>query len=133
NSYSPDGLPITYQWIEDGGPPVTLSNPTTALTTFVAQAGQSYIFRVVVKDSLGGQGQARVHVTTTQAAPATVLFFISNPSTINAGQQSQLQWNTQNATTVTISGVGTVNPSGSVPVSPTATTTYTLTASNATS
>ncbi len=86
-----------------------------------------------MKDSLGGQGQARVHVTTTQAAAATVLFFISNPSTINAGQQSQLQWSTQNATTVTISGVGTVNPSGSVPVSPSVTTTYQLTASNATS
>jgi hypothetical protein len=132
-SYSPDGLPIKFQWIEDGGPVVTLSNPTSPITSFVAAAGQSYIFRVVVTDSLGGTGQARVRVTTTAAAPATIQFFIANPSTITAGQSSTLQWATLNATTVTLSGQGPVPPTGSQSVSPTVTTTYTLTATNATS
>jgi len=129
-SYSPDGLPITYQWT---GPGVALSNPTGAITTFAAAAGQSYTFELTVTDSLGGKGSAYVRVTTTAAAQAQVLFFIANPSTITAGQSSTLQWGTSNATTVTISGLGSVPLSGSQPVFPTVTTTYTLTATNATS
>jgi hypothetical protein len=132
-SYSPDGLALKFQWFEDGGPAVSLSNPTSAMTSFAATAGQSYIFRVVVTDSLGGSSQARVTITTVNAAAVSIGFFIANPNTITAGQSATLQWSTSNATNVTISGVGNVATSGSAPVSPTATTTYTLTASNATS
>jgi hypothetical protein len=129
-SYSPDGLPITYQWTGGG---VVLSNPTAAITTFTAAAGQSYTFELTVTDSLGGKGSAYVRVTTTAALQAQVQFFIANPSTITAGQSSTLQWGTSNATTVNISGLGNVALSGSQSVSPTVTTTYTLTATNATS
>jgi len=132
-SYSPDGLPITFHWIEDGGPAVTLSSPNSAITSFPATAGQSYIFRVVVTDSLGGQGMARVRVTTSAATTVSIDFFNANPTTISAGQSATLSWKVLNATTISISGIGTVAAAGSVPVSPTATTTYTLTASNATS
>ena len=45
-SYSPDGLPITFRWIQEGGPAVNLSNPASAITTFAAAPGESYIFRV---------------------------------------------------------------------------------------
>lgn len=132
-SYSPDGLPITFQWFEDGGPAVTLSNPTSAITSFAATQGQAYAFRVVVKDSLGGTSQARVRVTTTATPDVQIQFFIANPSTITSGQASTLSWGTANATSVTISGQGSVALSGSQTVSPTVTTTYTLTATNATS
>lgn len=133
NSYSPDGLPITYQWIQEGGPSVTLSNPSSAITTFSATAGQSYIFRLVVKDSLNGQGAARVHVTTAAADKVQILFFLADPTSIQTGQSSRLSWRVLNATTVSISGIGNVQAQGNQPVSPTATTTYTLTASNANS
>jgi hypothetical protein len=129
-SYSPDGLPITYQWTGGG---VVLSNPTAAITTFTAAAGQAYTFELTVTDSLGGKGSAYVRVTTTAALQAQAQFFIANPSTITAGQSSTLQWGTLNATTVTISGLGSVPLSGTQSVSPTVTTTYTLTATNATS
>jgi hypothetical protein len=129
-SYSPDGLPLTYLWT---GPGVGLSNPTAAITTFVAAAGQAYTFELTVTDSLGGKGSAYVRVTTTAAAQAQILFFIANPSTITAGQPSTLQWGTSNATTVTISGLGNVPLNGSQSVSPPVTTTYQLTATNATS
>ncbi len=129
-SYSPDGLPITFQWVQQAGPTVTLSNPTGAITTFAATAGQTYVFQLTVTDSLGGKGTARVRVTTNAAPQVNILFFIANPSTITAGQSSTLQWNVQNATTVTISGVGPVGASGTTSVSPTVTTTYTLTATN---
>ena len=52
--------------------------------------------------------------------------------TINIGGQSQLCWQVENATTVSISGgIGTVEASGCRTVNPTVTTTYVLTATNA--
>ena len=55
------------------------------------------------------------------------------PSTITAGGTATLSWNTGNAVSASIdNGIGSVAvPSGSQPVSPAATTTYTLTAVNA--
>jgi hypothetical protein len=131
-SYSPDGLPITYQWIQQAGPTVSLSNPTSTITSFAAATNESYIFQLTVTDSLGGKGSARVHVTTTNSNGVSVLFFIANPTQISAGQSSTLSWNVQGATSVNISGIGNVASSGSAPVSPTATTTYNLSASNST-
>jgi len=132
-SYSPDGLPITFQWVEQAGPAVTLSSPNSAMTSFPATAGQSYIFQLTVTDSLGGKGTARVRVTTNANASVSILFFNANPTQITAGQAATLAWSTQGATSVTISGIGSVPLAGSDPVSPTVTTTYTLTATNSTS
>lgn len=56
----------------------------------------------------------------------------ASPVKINAGQSSTLSWFTQNSTAASISpGVGSVPLSGSVVVTPTATTTYTLTVEGA--
>jgi peptidoglycan-associated lipoprotein len=53
----------------------------------------------------------------------------ANPASANAGQSVTLSWSSTNATTLTIDpGVGQVAPQGSTPVSPTASTTYTITA-----
>jgi hypothetical protein len=130
-SYSPDGLPLTYRWIQEGGPTVTLTSPTSAITSFPAAGGTAYVFRLVVTDSLGASSQARVHVTTATAEKPQILFFNANPTTIQSGQSSTLAWRVLNATTVNISSIGNVQPQGSAPVSPTQTTTYTLTATNA--
>ncbi len=130
-SYSPDGLPLTYQWVQQAGPSVTLSSATSAITTFTAAAGQAYTFQLIVKDSLGGEGTARVNVTTTTASGGSVLSFIANPPQIQPGQSSTLSWNVTGATGVSISGVGNNLPlSGSQSVSPAQTTTYTLTATS---
>ncbi len=52
-----------------------------------------------------------------------------SPTAINAGGSATLTWSTQNASNASISpGIGSVALSGSVTVSPLATTTYTLTA-----
>jgi len=56
--------------------------------------------------------------------------FSANPNSISPGQSTTLTWNTSNATTVTIDhGIGTVAAAGSIGVTPSDTTTYTLTAS----
>ena len=58
--------------------------------------------------------------------------FAATPSSISSGQSSTLSWSTKNTTSVTIDrGIGGVALSGNVQVQPTATTTYTLTASGA--
>ena len=63
--------------------------------------------------------------------PPTATFSVS-PTSISSGQSATLSWTVINATTVSINqGIGTVAASGTRSVSPTATTTYTLTATNA--
>jgi hypothetical protein len=55
----------------------------------------------------------------------------ANPETINIGNLSTLTWTASYANFVYIDqGIGTVDPNGSVTVSPIQTTTYTITASN---
>ena len=67
---------------------------------------------------------------TPQNVFPSILYFSATPNVITAGQDSTLEWNTTNATQVTISGIGTVNSSGSRNVTPIVNTTYTLVASN---
>ena len=82
-SYDPDGDPITYQWVQEAGPGVTLSAPTAAITTFAAAAGQNYSFRLTVKDPYGAQGIARVSITagTPAATAPLIVAFTANPTT----------------------------------------------------
>ncbi len=65
--------------------------------------------------------------------PAKINAFIATPGNISAGGTAVLSWNTSSATSLSINnGVGTVTgTTGSVNVSPAATTTYRLTAANA--
>jgi len=58
--------------------------------------------------------------------------FNASPSNISLGDSATLNWNVTNATLVYINqGVGIVNSSGNITVSPPTTTTYILAASNA--
>jgi len=61
--------------------------------------------------------------------PFIDIFNIS-PSTISAGNTAVLTWHVTGANSVVISGLGVVPSSGSTPVTPSSTTTYTLTAVN---
>jgi hypothetical protein len=73
--------------------------------------------------------------TTTPAAQGyspVVNSFTASPDTISAGQSATISWNVSDATSVTIQpAVGSVGSSGTQQVSPTRTTTYNLTATNA--
>ncbi len=76
----------------------------------------------------GGTTTATVTVTVQQAVPTVTLS--AKPDSIIGGQKSTLSWSSQNATKLTIdNGVGDVAvPSGTIDVTPGATTTYTITA-----
>jgi hypothetical protein len=131
-SYDPDGDPITFQWEREAGPAVSLANPTSQITTFAATAGQVYTFRLTVRDNFGGQGVARVSIFTGNPTPPLILAFLANPSTITAGQSSTLTCLALNAVSVNINGTVFNATDGSLAVSPTQTTTYNCTATNAT-
>jgi len=62
--------------------------------------------------------------STTVAVAPTTGNFSASAGNINCGQSSTLNWQTQEAVDANISGIGTVQPSGSQSVSPHATTTY---------
>jgi peptidoglycan-associated lipoprotein len=60
------------------------------------------------------------------AAPTASL--TANPESVDKGQSTTLTWQTTNATDVAIEGIGAVQPSGSQQVTPSESTTYTLSA-----
>jgi hypothetical protein len=79
-----------------------------------------------------GSSTAQVTVTVGIADQPVINSFTANPITINAGQSSTLTWAITGATSAFINvDVGTVNAaSGTYVVTPAATITYTLTATN---
>ncbi len=66
--------------------------------------------------------------TAGALVPAQILDFSAKTSTIKKGESATLEWKTSNAKEVEISGIGKVELSDSMTISPIETTTYTLTA-----
>jgi len=130
-SYSPDHDALNYSWTQVNGPSVALSGANTPMATFTAAGSSSYGFTLTVTDQVTGLTASANTLVTTQRA-LQVVRFSATPSQIALGQSSTLAWNVTNATSVTISGVGSgLNAAGTATVSPTTTTTYNLTATGA--
>jgi peptidoglycan-associated lipoprotein len=62
--------------------------------------------------------------------PAPTAMLTANPNSIVGGQASTLTWRTDYASDITIDGIGKVDPSGSMKVTPSESTTYRLVAKN---
>ena len=78
-----------------------------------------------------GSSTATVQVTVSLIPLPVIDSFTTDPSSITEGGSSELSWSVSDATAVTIDqGIGSVGLSSDCSVSPTTTTTYTLTASN---
>jgi hypothetical protein len=129
-SYDPLGETLTYSWTQVNGPSAQISNANAPVATFTASAGQSYGFRLTVKNTDGLQSSASTTVSTTQATQVQISSLTASPAAIQPGQNSTLSWSISNATGASIAPeVGSVDPkTGSVSVTPSQTTTYTLTA-----
>lgn len=67
-------------------------------------------------------------VTPSVTAPQPSASLSVVPQDVQRGQSAELRWNTQNASTVTIDGVGTVSATGSRQITPADSTTYHLVA-----
>src|SRR5215468_3141809 len=66
--------------------------------------------------------------TTPTAAAAPTATITADPLAIDLGQSVVLNWRTQNATVVTIDGIGQVNVNGTQTVAPSNSTNFHLTA-----
>jgi len=68
SSSDPDGDTITFAWVQTIGPSVTLSNPDSAISSFVApqvSASTTLNFQLTVTDSFGGTSSSFTAVTVT--------------------------------------------------------------------
>ena len=100
-----------------------------------AKPNGKHSLQAKVFDAAGNTQTATILIVThnsTLITPLPTAALTVTLPTISSGQISTLNWTTTDAATVSINqGIGTVTPSGSRAVSPTATTIYTLTATNA--
>jgi peptidoglycan-associated lipoprotein len=71
---------------------------------------------------------AKVTPPNPPAPTAPTATLAANPSVIQQGQSTVLTWQTNNATEITVAGLGTLPASGSRAVVPSSSTTYTLVA-----
>lgn len=90
---------------------------------------QTTTYRLTARNRLGEVSET---VTVAVQRPdVRIIFFQASPMTLVAGQSSTLSWQTENAETVDITGIGRVAQGGTTVVTPTENTTYVLTARNA--
>jgi hypothetical protein len=110
--------------IDQGVGPVTGSSTTTTITA-------TTIFTLSASNKSGTTTKSALVSVGAAAAAPVILSFTATPASLSAAGQSMLTWQVQNADTISIDhGVGTVTgTSASVNVS--ATTIYTMTATNA--
>ncbi|HWB84253.1 MAG TPA: OmpA family protein [Bryobacteraceae bacterium] len=122
-------------WVVEGADTVTIQpapgtvdarsgssdvTPTQTTTYTLTATGAGGTVNSTVTVNVGGTG-----------GPAEIIRFEANPVTILQGESSTLSWTTTGGTQVSINGIGNVAPNGSQVVSPTATTTYTLSVTGA--
>jgi peptidoglycan-associated lipoprotein len=93
----------------------------------------AFTLTVIVAGALSFAGcskkAAQATPPTPPPPPATpTATLAANPDVIQQGQSTTLTWQTNNASDITIDGLGTVSASGSKTVMPNSSTTYTLTA-----
>ena len=122
----------TLSWTTQNAKTVAISGVGTVsangTTTVSPKQTTTYTLTATAND--GTQVTSAVTVTVGSGGLPRILNFGATPTEIASGGQATLVWNVENATKVNISSIGDVQPSGSTPVNPTATTTYTLTATN---
>jgi OmpA family/PKD domain len=129
------GQSSTLSWQVTNADTVTITSlGTVALTG--SQAVTPATTTTYTLTATHGNQTATANATVTVNGSAgsglpVIVSFAPNPATIDFGQNSVLSWVVQNATTVTVSTIGTVGLTGSHTISPPATTSYTITASNA--
>lgn len=120
-----DGVPVKFAWRDQGASlylmPQTLSQGNHLITLeYYEHTGTATAILSWPSPS-----------APTGSKP-TISSFGANPGAVSVGQSSTLSWSVSGATAITIdNSIGSVSASGSIVVTPQQTTTYTLTATNA--
>jgi outer membrane protein OmpA-like peptidoglycan-associated protein len=125
------GETATLLWSVEGATDVSISTIgiVGANGTFNVAPTGTTTYVLTATNQAGQPVTAETTVTVTR--PPAIISFTATPDTTRAGGEVTLAWVTENTTSVSISGVGTVSGSGSTIVRPQTTTAYTLTASGA--
>jgi hypothetical protein len=110
-SYDPDGDPISYQWIQTGGPAVTLTNSTTSQPSFTSPqvtypSTATLTFQLTATDQpsstvCGGSLSSTATVNVTVEG-------LNHPPVANAGQAQTATSGSQ----VTLNGSSSADPDG---------------------
>lgn len=117
------------QWATTDATQVSIDNGvgTVALDGSVTLSPATTTTYRLTASGPGGNSSSEVTVTVLQ--PPVIASFSASAASLQAGESATLSWDTSAATTVSITpGLGTQATSGSLSVTPTATTTYRLTA-----
>jgi hypothetical protein len=130
-----DGTVVAYNWrsSSDGD----LSTSARFETSTLSPGEHTIYFKV--RDNAGiwsAEVQTTVNVFHTSmpasGEPPVVHSFYATPATISKGQTTTLNWEVSNATSIVIQPkIGNVASIGSAPITPDATISYSITASNA--
>jgi phosphatidylinositol-3-phosphatase len=124
------GSSTTLKWNASNATSVTISGlGTFAATGSLTLSPTATTTYTATATGPGGTARASAAVTVSGGGSSPTITLSVQPSTIVNGDSAVLSWTTTNATAVTIASVGTYGASGSVNVTPEATTTYTATAS----
>jgi OmpA family len=131
------GQSTTLSWATNGASTVSISpglgnEPINGSITVTPTQTTTYTLTATSSD-----GKSVTSPVTVIVAPGQIpqiVVFTANPPTVSAGQSTKLCWQVTGATSITIApGVGSnLNPNDCANVSPSTTTTYTLTATNST-
>jgi hypothetical protein len=129
------GQNSTLSWATNNATSVSINNGVGTVqpngsVTVSPQQTTTYILTAT-----NAQGQSvtdPVTVTVSTGQIPQVVVFVANPQTIQPGTSTKLCWQVNNGTNISITpGVGSnLNPNDCATVSPSTTTTYTLTATN---
>jgi hypothetical protein len=130
------GQSSTLSWATTGVTSVTISGISGNLPANGSHSVSPTTTTTYTLTATGADGKttvtAQVVVTISGSQVPIVNSFTVSPNTISSGGTAQLCWNVSNATSVSIAPtLGTVQSTACTPVSPTQTTTYVLTATNA--
>jgi hypothetical protein len=126
------GASSTLTWTSTNAVSATLNGATVAVNgsqTVSPTSTTTYTF--VAKNSSGTTATALATVTVGSSSGPPAAGLTANPTTIAAGASSTLTWTTTNAVSADLNGT-TVALNGSQAVSPTASTTYRITAHSST-
>jgi len=128
------GQSSTLSWTTQNASQVSISGigNVSANGSTVVTPTQTTTYTLTATGADGTTVNAPVTITVGNGLAPQIASFTAAPPNINAGQSSQLCWQVTNATSISISGVGSgLQPTACVAVAPTTTTTYTLTTTNA--